>query len=81
MDGEEAHTEPCDLRGRALDRVRDVVQLEVDEHLLALSDEALTSARPARIDKLHADLVEDAGIADARDEPLAPPRPRRYRAR
>ncbi len=69
VDGEEMHAEPCHLGRRTLDRVGDVVQLEVEEDLLARLHEPLGDgeATPA-VNELHADLVEADGIAEPVDE-------------
>ena len=70
MDGEEGRPEPRDLRRRALDRVGDVVQLEVDEDALARRRELRRQAQAAAIGELHADLIEARRVADSRDQPL-----------
>ncbi len=71
MNGEELGAESGRLRRRPLDGVGNVVQLEIEKNLTAGGGE------PARerkaffgIGKLHADLIEGGGVADALDEPL-----------
>jgi len=65
VDGEKGHAEAGDRPHPFLHRVGDVVQLEVEKHLLALGDQVAGEIEPARIGELVADLVEGAGLADA----------------
>ena len=58
-------------RAHALrDRVADIVQLEVEKHLLAGRGEAGGERQTARIGELIADLVEADRIPEALDEPF-----------
>ena len=59
-----------DLRGRALDRVGDVVQLQVDEHPLARLRELRRQAQAAAVGELHANLIKSHAVAEFGDETL-----------
>ena len=59
------------LSGCALDGVGDVVQLEIEEDLLAGRGEPACEGKTlTAIGELHADLIEGRGVADALDEAL-----------
>ena len=67
MHGEEARAHARHAFDAARDRVADVVQLEIEEHLLAGADEFLREREPARKGELVADLVEHGGLAEPLD--------------
>ena len=65
MDREQIGAEPGDLRRRMFDGVGDVVQLEIDEHMLAGSDEPLSQRQTAAaVDQLHADLIKCDAVVE-----------------
>ena len=71
MDGEEGRAELRGLRRRALDRVGDVMQLEIEKDLFARRGEPADERRGrAAVGELHADLIEDRAVADPLDKPL-----------
>ena len=70
MHGEEGRAEFGDALDAARHRVADVVQLEIDEHLLALVGELADQRQPAGISELIADLVESDGFPKLADHRL-----------
>ena len=71
MDGQESPAEARDLRRRPLDRVGDVMQLQIDEDLLARRSKPADERQSvAPVYELHADLVEGHGVADRGHEPF-----------
>src|SRR5574337_1496058 len=72
MDGEEGRAKLGRLCGRTLDRVGDVVQLEVEKQPFAGRGGETTGEIESAlgVGQLHADLIEKGGLADALDEAL-----------
>ena len=70
MHGQEGRAELGDLPRGPLDGVGDVMQLEVDENLLAVADQPLDQRQAAGVGQLHADLVEGDAVAEAGDHRL-----------
>ena len=64
MHGQKRRAEVRDLRGGALHRVGDVMQLEIEEDLLARAAQLAHQIEPAAVNELHADLVEADRIAE-----------------
>ncbi len=70
VDGEERRPEPRHALDPAPDRIADVVQLEVEEDLLAGAGERARQVDAAREGELIADLVERHGLAETSDHRL-----------
>src|SRR5262249_12453890 len=66
MHGQEGRAEPGDALDTTRDRVADIVQLEIDEDLLALVGELADQRQAAGIAELIADLVEAHAVAEPR---------------
>ena len=73
--GQECRAEGCDAFDAARHRVADVVQLEIDEYLLAGAGKLADQRQSAGISELIADLVKSHGSRRAGQS--SPPRPRR----
>ena len=81
VDGEECRAELRRLRGRPLDGVGNVMQLEVEKDLFARRRELGDERQAAAIGELHADLIECRAVADPLDEASRLGRHRPYRGR
>ena len=69
VDGEEPRAQFGRLRGRPLDGVGNVVQLEVEKDLFARRSQFGDERQAAAIGELHPNLIEDHAVADPLDEP------------
>ncbi|MNL47247.1 hypothetical protein D3C87_1700220 [compost metagenome] len=69
MNGEHGGAGLGDRRDTLFDRVVDVEQLEIEEHLLARRQQRLAQGQPVgAIEALIADLVEIDAVAEERDD-------------
>ena len=68
MHGEECRADLCDAFDALLDRIADVVQLEIDENLFALADQLAGKFKASGKAKLVADLVKRDGVVELRDQ-------------
>ena len=71
MHGQEACPNTSDALHPFRHRVADVVQLEIEEHLLAGARQRLGEPQPAREGKLISDLVESDCVAELLDQSLS----------
>ncbi len=67
MHGQECRAKCCDALDAARHRIADVVQLEIDENLLAGVRELTDQRQAAGISELIADLVKCNAVAEPRD--------------